>query len=88
MPRLTLVENLPSQAPAALNVVYTYNNGNPPSNWGVNAVGADTNTNVIVVNNPPEVNLVTQPNVATRKLIAHYPVAPTQIDIVISSVQP
>jgi hypothetical protein len=88
MPRLTLMENLPATPPAALNVAYTYSNGNPPNNWVVNAVGVDTNTNVIVVNNPPGINLVTQPNVATRKLIAHYPVPPLTRDIVISSVQP
>ncbi len=86
MVRLTLLENLPAQVPAALNVEYTYNNGSPTENWPVLAIGANINTNVITVNNPPGINLVNRPNVATKTLIAHYPVAPTTRRIVISSV--
>ncbi len=86
MPRLTLLENLPPQDPAALNVEYTYNNDLPTDNWPVQATGATTNTNVITVNNPPGINLVNRPNVATRTLIAHYPVAPITRRIAISSV--
>ncbi|MBD2612739.1 MAG: hypothetical protein RMY62_032075 [Nostoc sp. ZfuVER08] len=88
MPRLTLTETLPAQVPSQLDVVYTYNNGNQPSTWRVTATGATTDTSVIVVNNPPGVNLITQQNVATRKLIAHYPVQPNAREFVISSVQP
>lgn len=87
MPRLTLMETLPADAPSQLDVVYTYNNGTPPSTWTVTATGANTNTSVIVVNNPPGVNLITQQNVLTRKLIAHYPVQPYTREFVISSVQ-
>lgn len=84
--RLTLLENLPPQAPAALTVTCTYNNGNAPTVWNVQAVGADTNTAVLVVNCAQ--NLLNIPNVATRTLNAHYPQAPNVRNIAISSVQP
>lgn len=83
--RLTLLENLPANAPSALQVRYTYNNGNPPNTWAVNAVGPDTDTAVVVVNTAA--NLVNVPNVETRRLIAHYPTPPHNREFVISSLQ-
>lgn len=84
--RLTLMENLPNRAPAALDVEYTYDNGQRPSTWRVTAIGPDTDRAVVVVNSP--VNLSNVPNVKTRKLIGHYPVDPITREFVISSVQP
>jgi hypothetical protein len=83
--RLTLMQNLPSRDPSAFQVTYTYYNA-PPQQWFVhNAGGNDKNTAVLVVNTG--VNLIQQ-NVASRTLKAYYPMAPTEVDISISSVQP
>jgi hypothetical protein len=83
--RLTLAENLPADPFSALDVHHTYNNGNNPNTWRVTAVSQAPNDNVITVNAP--VDLINIPNVATRTLIAHYPVAPITRTIVILSVQ-
>lgn len=83
--RLTLMENLPADPPSELDVRYTYNNGNDPTTWRVDAVGDVTNEFVITVNAP--VDLINIPNVETKRLIAHYPVEPITREIVISSVQ-
>lgn len=83
--RLTLMQNLPNRDPSAFQVTYTYNNA-PSQQWFVhNAVGPDKNTAVLVVNTGG--NLIQQ-NVAARTLKAYYPLAPTEVDITISSVQP
>jgi hypothetical protein len=83
--RLTLLENLPANAPSVLTVTYTYNDGSPTTVWPVVAVGSDTNTAVIIVNCAH--SLIAAPNVATRTLNAHYAVPPNLRDITISSVQ-
>ncbi|MEA2130725.1 MAG: hypothetical protein QOJ85_3616, partial [Solirubrobacteraceae bacterium] len=83
--RLTLLQDLPANAPAALDVRYTYNNGQHPSTWQVTPVGPDTDTAVVNVN--CAVNLRTVPNVKTRTLIAHYPTQPHTREFPISSVQ-
>jgi len=88
MPRITLMETLPANAPAGIDIRYTYDNGNPTDTWQVVVVGANTDTSVVNVNNPGGVNLVTRQNVATRRLIGHYPVPPIVREFVISSVQP
>ncbi len=84
--RLTLLETLPPQAPAALTVTCTYRNGAAPTVWPVAAVGTSVNTAVIIVNCAHD--LINTPNVATRTLNAHYPAAPNLRNISISSVQP
>jgi hypothetical protein len=83
--RLTLMETLPANPPAALQVRFTYRNGTPPTTWPVSAVGPDFDTAVLVVN--CAANLLNVPDVATRTLIAHYPHAPFTRDFAISSVQ-
>jgi hypothetical protein len=83
--RLTLNQDLPNRAPAALTVTITYRNGAAPTVWPVQAVGTDRDVAVITVNCAH--NLLNVPNAATRTLNAHYPTPPTQMDIGISSIQ-
>jgi hypothetical protein len=83
--RITLMQDLPANTPSALDVRYTYNNGQPPSTWQVTPIGKDKDTAVVNVN--CAVNLRTVPNVKTRTLIAHYPTQPHTREFPISSVQ-
>lgn len=84
--RITLQETLPAAPPSALEVRFTYPAPTPPTQWPVTAVGPDVNTAVVVVNCAH--NLLNVPNVRTRTLIAHYPVAPIVRELAISSIQP
>jgi len=79
------MQDLPADAPAALQVSYTYSN-QPTQTWHVQAVGPATNRSVIVVD--AAVDLINEPNVTSRKLLAHYPTSPIPREFVISSVLP
>ncbi len=83
--RLTLLHDLPNRAPSALSVRYTYKDGHITT-WPVQAVGADQDTAVVVVECAG--HLIHQHEVSTRELTAHYPKAPHTVAIAISSVQP
>lgn len=82
--RITLVQDLPNRVPSMVLAVYTYA-GAPTNTWQLTNVHPDRDTNVF--NADCGADLVNQPNVRTRTLQAHYPDAPNQLDIPISSVQ-
>jgi hypothetical protein len=81
--RVTLVQNLDSRDPSAVEVIYTYQDDTSRT-WGVSA-DPDKDTTVTLVDCAAD--LIRQPNVKSRILRAHYPTAPATVDIQISSVQ-
>lgn len=84
--RITLLQNMRAdQMPSALQVRYTYNNGNPTTTWPVTMLSPNGQAVVIVTS---AVNLLTPQHVQTRTLIGHYATAPVTIEYQISSVQP
>ncbi|HEU0080342.1 MAG TPA: hypothetical protein VFQ76_22025 [Longimicrobiaceae bacterium] len=83
--RITLSQDLPNREPTRFQVVYTYAAA-PTNIWWLDNVHPDRD--VAVVNGDCAADLINQPNVRTRTLRAHYPTAPNQVDVPISSVQP
>jgi len=82
--RVTLLENLPSRAAAAFEVTYTYPH-HPAQTWPAHNVIPSHDTAVVTLDCAGP--LMT-PGASTRTLRGHYPTAPTEVDISISSVQP
>ena len=86
---ITLVENLPNRPPNALDIECTFNNGAPAQQWRLPfALGQPLPQNAAQFSclPVPGVNLVTMPNIQSRTVIAHYPVAPITERFQVSSV--
>ena len=82
--RITLLQNLPNRAPAALDVRYEFN-GAPTQTWRLTNVNPDRDVAVFTAD--CAVNLINQLNVRSRTVIGHYPAAPNTEERQISSVQ-
>jgi hypothetical protein len=81
---ITLVNNLDTRAPAAFHVRYDFRGGAPSQTWALTNVNPDRA--VAAFSADCAVDLVNEPNVLTRTLIAHYPTAPNTVNTGISSV--